>query len=50
MIEAVEPAPNGNNAKRFLLGVQWHPERMPNDERQRRLFSALVEAARKKKG
>ncbi len=29
----------------FLLGVQWHPETMPDDHRQRILFEALVEAA-----
>ncbi len=30
----------------FLVGVQWHPERMPDDGAQRRLFEALVAAAR----
>ncbi len=33
-------------ANRFALGVQWHPERMPEDPRQRRLFESLVGAAR----
>ncbi|MGH2348436.1 MAG: gamma-glutamyl-gamma-aminobutyrate hydrolase family protein [bacterium] len=40
VIEAVE-AP----AYRFAIGVQWHPDLMPDDERQRRLFEALVQAA-----
>lgn len=31
---------------RFLVGVQWHPEQMPGDAGQQRLFSALVSAAR----
>lgn len=32
---------------RFVVGVQWHPERMvPNDTRQLRLFVGLVEAAK----
>lgn len=31
--------------KRFVLGVQWHPERMLNDPRQIRLFEALVSFA-----
>jgi putative glutamine amidotransferase len=30
----------------FLLGVQWHPERMPGEGGSARLFEALVEAAR----
>ncbi len=29
---------------RFLLGVQWHPERMPEDAGQQALFRALVSA------
>lgn len=31
----------------FLLGVQWHPEYLPQVRRQRRLFEALVEEARR---
>lgn len=50
VIEAIEAAPDGDNAKRFLIGVQWHPERMQDDARQRRLFSALVDAAKKRRG
>lgn len=30
---------------RFFLGVQWHPEEMVEDERQRALFAALISAA-----
>ena len=30
----------------FGLGVQWHPEWMPDDEHQQKLFSAFVQAAR----
>ncbi len=30
----------------FYLGVQWHPEYMPQSALQRRLFTALVERAR----
>ncbi|HEX2254194.1 MAG TPA: gamma-glutamyl-gamma-aminobutyrate hydrolase family protein [Thermoanaerobaculia bacterium] len=30
----------------FLLGVQWHPEYLPQVRRQRRVFEALVRAAR----
>jgi putative glutamine amidotransferase len=33
-------------ADSFLLGVQWHPELLPFSRPQRRLFSALVSAAR----
>jgi putative glutamine amidotransferase len=31
--------------RRFLVGVQWHPERMLDERRQRALFEALVDAA-----
>lgn len=30
----------------FLIGVQWHPEYMPQIARQRNIFRVLVEAAR----
>jgi putative glutamine amidotransferase len=30
----------------FWIGVQWHPEYLAQDERQQRLFRALVDAAR----
>jgi putative glutamine amidotransferase len=29
----------------FAVGVQWHPERMPDDDRQQSLFRRLVAAA-----
>lgn len=35
--------------RRFLLGVQWHPEFLLFMRRQRRLFKALVTAARELK-
>jgi putative glutamine amidotransferase len=42
IIEAIE----GTSADHFVLAVQWHPERsFDRDERSRRLFHALVEAA-----
>jgi len=40
IIQAVE-----HTAHPFLLGVQWHPEYMPQDLAQRAIFSALVHAA-----
>jgi len=40
IVEGVE-SPSG-----FYLGVQWHPEKTPWIERSRRLFRALVRAAR----
>ncbi len=30
----------------FVIGVQWHPEYLPQSQRQQRLFRALVTAAR----
>ena len=42
MIEAIE-----EESERFVLGVQWHPERMlDEDPRQARLFEVFVDAAR----
>jgi putative glutamine amidotransferase len=32
----------------FVLGVQWHPEYLPQVPRQRRIFQGLVEAARER--
>jgi putative glutamine amidotransferase len=31
----------------FVIGVQWHPEYMPQHKRQRAIFESLVAAARK---
>ena len=33
---------------RFVLGLQWHPEEMPDDEKQQAIFRRFVEAAGKK--
>lgn len=48
--EAVEPAEGSVFAKagRFVLGVQWHPERMPEDASQRSIFESFVRAAAKR--
>lgn len=35
-------------ARTFCIGVQWHPEMLPWSARQRRLFRALVDAARER--
>lgn len=42
IIEGVE-----SESHRFMVGVQWHPERMQDDRRQQNLFRALVAEARK---
>jgi putative glutamine amidotransferase len=41
VIEAVELAADGH----WVTGVQWHPERMPEDALSRALFAAFVAAA-----
>ncbi len=45
LVQAVE-----RRAGRFIMGVQWHPEFLMFSAGQRRLFQALVGAARKIKG
>lgn len=49
IVEALEPASGSSWAKqgRFVLGVQWHPERMQHSDHHKKLFQALVEAAKK---
>jgi putative glutamine amidotransferase len=42
LIEGVE-----STEHRFVIGVQWHPERMQDDKRQQSLFRALVSEARR---
>ena len=45
IVEALE----GTSPDHFVVAVQWHPERsFDNDERSRRLFRSLVEAAKEK--
>ena len=41
VVQGIEDA-----SRRFWIGVQWHPEYLPQVPEQRRLFSALVDAAR----
>ncbi|MCX5853265.1 MAG: gamma-glutamyl-gamma-aminobutyrate hydrolase family protein, partial [Deltaproteobacteria bacterium] len=50
VIEAIEPAPDSPWAQssRFVLGVQWHPERMQDDAPHRNIFRSLVEASQRK--
>ncbi len=43
VVEAVEWTGDGN----WVLGVQWHPERMPGDALAQALFRALAGAARR---
>jgi len=51
VVEAIEPeaVSEWSRLDRFVLGVQWHPERMLDEEPQRRLFESLVEAARRRR-
>lgn len=44
--DGVAEATESTDANRFLIGVQWHPEKMmPGDLRQAKLIKAFVEAA-----
>lgn len=51
IVEAIEPVPASpwDRTGRFVLGVQWHPERMLDEAPQRHLFQTLIEAARQGK-
>ena len=42
IVESVEWTGDAN----WVIGVQWHPERMPDDALAKRLFSELVEATK----
>ncbi len=42
VIEALESRSKNN----FLIAVQWHPEKTPNDRYTRKLFEALVNASK----
>jgi putative glutamine amidotransferase len=44
VIEAIE----GLDPDHFVLAVQWHPERMPDDPAAQALFRAFVDAARQR--
>jgi putative glutamine amidotransferase len=50
VIEAIEPSEGSPWALsgRFILGVQWHPEQMQEEEPHRLIFRAFVDAAQKK--
>ena len=42
VVEALE-----STADRFVLGVQWHPERIRDEDHRLRVFGAFIDAARK---
>jgi putative glutamine amidotransferase len=45
--DGVVEATEGVDPNRFLIGVQWHPEKlMPENALQAKLLKAFVEAAR----
>jgi len=50
VIEAIEPSADSPWAHtgRFVLGVQWHPERMQDETPHRNIFVALIQAAQRK--
>ncbi len=42
VIEALE-----SRGRNFLIAVQWHPEKTPNDRYTKKLFKALIDASKK---
>ncbi len=45
VVQAIE-----DSERPFLIGVQWHPEYLPQRPEQRRIFKRLVECARERRG
>jgi putative glutamine amidotransferase len=46
IVEAVEPVPGGNLGGQFILGVQWHPEIIPDSDISKAMAEAFVTAAK----
>jgi len=46
VVEAIECI----NPNRFVLGVQWHPERVRFDDQREKIFDGFIDAARKYQG
>lgn len=46
VIQAIEYAAEPGDASPYILGVQWHPEYLPLEASQQRLFRSVVDAAR----
>jgi putative glutamine amidotransferase len=46
VVEAIECI----NLNRFVLGVQWHPERVRFDDQREKIFGGFIDAARKYQG
>jgi putative glutamine amidotransferase len=46
VVEAIECI----NPNRFVLGVQWHPERVRFDDQREKIFGRFIDAARKYQG
>ncbi|WP_197454725.1 gamma-glutamyl-gamma-aminobutyrate hydrolase family protein [Stieleria varia] len=42
--DGIVEATESTDPNRFLLGVQWHPEKMPESDLQRKLFTAFIDA------
>ena len=45
LIEAIECHPNGKYKDQFLLGVQWHPEFLPDNVTSQRMLQDVKQAA-----
>ena len=43
VVEAIECT----DPNRFILGVQWHPERVRFDDHREKIFGGFINAARK---
>ena len=48
VVQAIEADEPPDCMERFLVGVQWHPEYLPQVRRQQQLFRELAEVARRR--
>lgn len=49
VIQAIERRSGDDHSTHYVIGVQWHPEFLPQKKRQQALFRSLIDVARKRR-